>query len=213
MFSRAEPTPQKVADFLAGQQGVGFSYPELCCSLRSSPAGYHIDHNRIQVGCGEAVFEAAVSALLNWSMFPASWTRIEPAGAPVVMGQVVAMIARAYGVWCLNGCRIVYLLDETNPVRRLGFAYGTLPEHAECGEERFSIELHGNGQVWYDLRACSKPGHRLPRIAWPIARRLQRRFVRDSQTAMRLAVERAPTPRVPSSERFQTRQFQPTTGP
>jgi len=47
----------------------------------------------------------------------------------------------------------VYVIDETVPVRRFGFAYGTLPAHVEQGEERFSVELHADGAVWYDLRA------------------------------------------------------------
>ena len=33
-------------------------------------------------------------------------------------------------------CRVVYVVDE--PDRR-GFAYGTLPGHAESGEERFVV--------------------------------------------------------------------------
>ncbi|MEO7798036.1 MAG: DUF1990 domain-containing protein, partial [Opitutaceae bacterium] len=95
----------------------------------------------------------------------------------------------------LSGCRVVYVLDEAGPVRRYGFAYGTLEAHVEQGEERFSVELHGDGGVWYDLRAFSRPRFWPVRLAKPLARRLQRRFVRDSQSSMQHAVrEGARTP-------------------
>ena len=71
---------------------------------------------------------------------------------------------------------------------RFGFAYGTLFAHVEQGEERFSVELREDGSVWYDLRAFSKPRYWPVRIAKPIARRLQAKFVRDSQASMRAAV-------------------------
>ena len=47
------------------------------------------------------------------------------------------LLARALGLWVLNACRIVYVIEEDGPLRRFAFAYGTLPEHAESGEERF----------------------------------------------------------------------------
>ena len=69
-------------------------------------------------------------------------------------------------------------------VERFGFAYGTLPGHAERGEERFSVEYHAeNDSVWYDLFAFSRPGP-LARLAYPFARSLQKRFARDSKAAM-----------------------------
>ena len=40
----------------------------------------------------------------------------------------------------MNAGRVVYLVDEDGPVPRFGFAYGTLPGHAESGEERFLVE-------------------------------------------------------------------------
>jgi len=30
--------------------------------------------------------------------------------------------------------------NEEEPIQRYGFAYGTLPDHAETGEERFLVE-------------------------------------------------------------------------
>ena len=176
--------------FLARQEGEPFSYAEVGASRdnASAPSGYNIDHNRVRLGQGGAAYAAACAALKAWVMFPAPWTTILPVAAPIHEGVVVAMQARAFGVWWLNACRIVYVIDETAPVQRFGFAYGTLLAHAERGEERFSVELHADGAVWYDLRALSQPRYWPARLAKPLARRLQRRFVRDSQTAMQRAV-------------------------
>jgi uncharacterized protein (UPF0548 family) len=172
-----------------------FSYLEVGASRHDAerPRGYTLDHNRIQLGEGVAAFEAACAALRAWRMFPSPWTRISPVNAPLRVGEIVVMQARALGLWWMNGAEIVYVIDErgeaTNAiVRRFGFAYGTLRAHVEEGEERFSVELHGDGRVWYDLRAFSRPRYWPVRIGKRIARRLQARFVRESQAAMRAAV-------------------------
>lgn len=182
------PSAGVIGDFLAAQRDVPFSYAELGASRYGEPFGYSIDHNRVRLGAGEAVFAAACGALRGWRMFPPGWTFITSAEAAIAEGSVVAMCARAVGVWWLNACRIVHVIDEAGPVRRFGFAYGTLPAHVEQGEEQFSVELLGDGTVWYDLRAFSRPRYWPVRLGKPLARRLQRRFVRDSQAALRAAV-------------------------
>ena len=54
----------------------------------------------------------------------------------------------------MNACRIVYVIDEQGSSERYGFAYGTLPDHMERGEERFTVEFDTDDQtVWYDLYA------------------------------------------------------------
>src|SRR5216683_698739 len=68
-------------------------------------------------------------------------------------GRVVAILARSIGLWWLNACRIVYVVDK---VDKFGFAYGTLPDHAGSGEERWLVEWdQDEGSVWYDIRAFS----------------------------------------------------------
>ena len=77
---------------------------------------------------------------------------------------------------------VVYVVDES---RRFGFAYGTLPDHVECGEERFLIEWQLDDSVWYDIFAFSRPQHPLVRLSKPLARRLQKQFARDSLSKIR----------------------------
>ena len=106
--------------------------------------------------------------------------------APIRAGSVVAVVIRHFGFWSLNCCRIIYVLDEEEgSVRRFGFAYGTLPEHAESGEEQFLIEWDRDSErVEYSILSFSRPGSIATYLAYPLARRLQKKFVRDSLAAM-----------------------------
>jgi uncharacterized protein (UPF0548 family) len=189
-WSWREPTREAVMAFLARQTGAPWGYRDVGATADNTraPAGYTLDHNRAKLGEGTAAFDAACAALRAWRMFPAPWTRIGPAGAPIRVGETLAMQAHALGFWWMNACRIVYVIDELAPVRRFGFAYGTLSAHVEEGEERFSVELLADGSVWYDLRAFSRPRYWPVRLAKPLARRLQWRFVRESQAALQRAV-------------------------
>jgi uncharacterized protein (UPF0548 family) len=175
------PSPAAVSDFLRRQEGEDFSYPDRGASQKGFPAGFDVDHNEVLLGRGRAVFEAARAALREWKMFPSGWTRVEPPGAPIREGGAVAVLFRVFGLWWLNASRIVYILDEE---RCFGFAYGTLPAHIESGEELFRVEWRADGTVWYDIRGFSRPRLWMVRLGYPVARWLQRRFVRESKAAM-----------------------------
>ena len=93
--------------------------------------------------------------------------------------------AKTFGFWSLNAARIVYVIDEKqNQTARFGFAYGTLPDHVERGEERFTVEWEKDNSVWYDIYAFSRPQHPLVKLGFPLARRLQKQFVKDSLALM-----------------------------
>ena len=194
MFLFNEPSAQRIARFLDAQRDAPFSYDEVGASREGAkaPVGYSVDYNRARLGRGRSTFERAVAALYSWKMFDVGWARLVPVVAPVEVGTTVAVLARHYGFHSLNPCRISYTIeeDEGDLVRR-GFAYGTLPEHGERGEERFTVEWRSeDGSVFYDLYALSRPNHLLAWLGYPLARRLQRRFARDSQRAMVRATER-----------------------
>ena len=181
-----KPTEQVIRQFLEQQSNHGFSYPEVGFSKRNAVVnGYDNDLNRVQLGTGPKAFEAACEAIRTWKMFPGGWAQIEPAGAPIQKGVTLAMTVHLFGLYWLNACRIVYTLEEE---RRFGFAYGTLPSHIECGEELFSVEWLEDDTVWYVLKAFSHPRLWIVKMGYPVARRLQRRFVRESQAAMKGAV-------------------------
>lgn len=188
MFSLTRPTATQIAEFLATQADAPFSYAETGATRGAPPARYTVDHNRVRLGAGADVFHRAAAALRHWRMLSLGWASVHPPEAEIVEGSTVALVARHYGFWSLNACRIVYVIDEAdevNSIRRFGFAYGTLPEHGALGEERFTVEWRrADDGVWYDLYAVSRPGHPLARLGYPLARALQRRFARASKRAM-----------------------------
>jgi uncharacterized protein (UPF0548 family) len=150
-----------------------------------------VTHHRLYLGDGDATFARARDAIQRWAMFDPSWITVVPAAAPIRVDTTVALVVRYLGVWSLNACRIVYVVDERDTVERFGFAYGTVPAHGVQGEERFLVEWnHTDDAVTYDLRAVSRPGSLLARLGGPLVRRLQRQFARDSRRAMLWAVQR-----------------------
>lgn len=157
------------------------------------PAGYVVVHARVKLGEGENVFARGKAALKRWEHFRLGWVETSPQDAPIAEGQMVAVLARSAGLWWLDGCRIVAVVDEDLPVKRFGLAYGTLPDHAGSGEERFLIELDRHeGNVWYDILAISRPWHPLARLGYPWTRHVQKRFRLESTAAMCRAIGAAP---------------------
>jgi uncharacterized protein (UPF0548 family) len=190
MFLLHEPSDATIGTFLRRQEGQTFSYPEVGASREQAPRHYTVDHNRVLLGRGEESFAKAAAAIRTWQMFNLGWCRVHPPNAPIEVGVTVAISINHYSFWSLNACRIVYLMEEHGAVLRYGFAYGTLPEHGETGEERFSVEWdRENGSVTYDLYAFSRPQHLLARLGYPLSRRLQKRFARESKMAMLKAVK------------------------
>jgi len=190
MITLRKPSAETVRAFLASQSRLDFTYPEVGATATTPPGGYAVDHTRIRLGEGEAVFAAAQAALGRWEQFNLGWVQAWSPDDSIRAGGLVGVTGRAVGLWWLNACRVVYVVDERDgPVTRFGFAYGTLPEHAESGEERFLIEWdRAGGGVWYDILAFSRPRQFLARLGHPWVRRLQKRFGRDSAKAMARAV-------------------------
>src|SRR5438067_5733618 len=189
MLLLRKPSPSVLDEFRSKQATLDFTYPAVGATAATPPSGYVVDRTRIRLGDGEDVFRAAGSALGRWDQFRLGWVEACPADAPLRVGEVVAVVARMLGVWWVNACRVVYVVDEDGPVSRFGFAYGTLPGHAESGEERFLVEWdRADDAVWYDILAFSRPRHPLARLGYPLTHRTQQRFARDSAAAMLRAV-------------------------
>ena len=198
MLSLRKPSPESLHRVLSEQAKLDFSYSPVGATAHTPPAGYVVDRTRIEVGAGESVFLAANAALQRWEHFRLGWVEPWPPETPIQSGEVVAIMAWTAGLWTLNCCRIVYVVDVSGPIRKFGFAYGTLPGHVESGEELFLIEWDQNtNSVWYDIVAFSKPNHFLTRLGYPLVRRTQKRFGRNSAAAMFRAVNSAfPLPEI-----------------
>ncbi|MBA4016507.1 MAG: DUF1990 domain-containing protein [Pirellula sp.] len=184
MFLLRQPTAPVINRFLQSQARLDFTYLEVGATATNSPEKFVVDHTRIRLGSGEELFRSAKRAVEGWRQFDLGWLHAYPADTPIRAGEVVAVVARTGGVWSVNAARIVYVLDEP---RRFGFAYGTLPGHVERGEERFLVERLEDDSVWYDIKAFSQPMHILTKLGYPLVRRLQKRFGRESAAAMQRA--------------------------
>jgi uncharacterized protein (UPF0548 family) len=188
MFCLSKLSRQSIIDFISAQSNQSFSYPEVGSSRQQAPLGYTIDHNRINLGHGSNTFERAKLAIRQWKMFDMSWVSLCWPETPIEPGTTVAVLVSHLGFWSLNASRIVYVIQEQGRIEKYGFAYGTLADHAEIGEERFTAEFNQDDQtVWFDLYAFSRP-RSATRLAYPFSRILQKRFARDSKAAMYRAV-------------------------
>jgi uncharacterized protein (UPF0548 family) len=183
-----KPSTETIHRFLARQAERSFSFADAGCTRGDPPARYFVDRNSVLLGEGSAVFAAACQALCRWEMFRLGWVELYASADSVSVGDAVAVLIRACGMWWLNAARIVYVEERDAADRQFGFAYGTLQEHAEVGEERFWIRRDEQDRVWYDIVAASRPARWYGWAGLPLVRRLQRRFAVDSQQAMVRAV-------------------------
>lgn len=185
MYSLGRPTDHQIRIFLSQQEGAAFSYAEVGATRETPPPGYTVDRYRIKLGHGEKTFQAARAAVSRWAMFQIPWIQLCWPDFPLRKETTVAVLVRCFNLWILNAARIVYLIDERGAIQRFGFAYGTLPTHAEQGEERFTVEwLRSDNSVWYGILAFSRPNRLLSCLAYPYVRHLQKRFGHASLQAM-----------------------------
>jgi uncharacterized protein (UPF0548 family) len=187
MFFSSKPDRNTIDAFIAAQQNQKLSYAEIGRTRQEAPKGFTADRNRIKLGQGKDTFERAKRAVQLWKMFDMSWLDLCWPDTPIEPGATVAVAVSHLGFWPVNACRVVYVIEEHGSLERYGFAYGTLPDHGEIGEERFTVEFnHEDESVWYDLYAVSRPTT-LARLAYPFTRTLQKRFAQDSKAAMQNA--------------------------
>lgn len=181
MFLLRRPSARAIDAFLESSRALPLSYEPIGLA-RNEAAGFHHDRCDAIVGQGRDAFERASAAIAGWKQFDLGWIEVYPPRPPLAPGTVVAVLARHVGFWSLNGCRIVYTIEADN---QFGFAYGTLTNHAESGEEIFQVALHPQtGSVSYQILVTSRPHASMARLGAPIARRLQARFRRESAAAM-----------------------------
>src|SRR5438045_1439131 len=110
MLLLRKPSAERLQEFLASQAKLNFTYSAVGATATVPPAGYVVDRTRIKLGEGTTVFAAAKGALERWEHFRRGWVEAWPPDTPFKVGQVVAVIARLFGLWWLNACRIVYVV-------------------------------------------------------------------------------------------------------
>ncbi len=198
MYSLTRPTTTQVQQYLEQQSKQPFSCPDAGASAQIwSNSDHHldrhyiIDHNRVLLGSGAKIFEQAKAAVSRWEMFGLDWVELMWPETPIQVGSTVGIMVQQLGIWSLNPCRIIYILEENGSTEKFGLAVGTLPDHGLCGEERFVVEwCRSNDTVWYDLLAFSRPHQWLTILGYWYVRRLQKRFGAGSLQAMERAVSK-----------------------
>jgi uncharacterized protein (UPF0548 family) len=183
VFFFTRPTADDIERFLHESSRLPLSYDPVGLVNRPG-SSFDVDEAVTPLGSGFETFERAKAALSRWAHFELGWVEVFPPRASIEPGSVVAVLIRHFGLWSLNGCRVVYSVDNATGTE-FGFAYGTLTNHAESGEEVFKVVLRqDSGEVVYVIRAASKPRAVLARLGYPAVRSLQARFRTDSARVM-----------------------------
>jgi uncharacterized protein (UPF0548 family) len=196
MFLPARPSQLVVDRFLRDSEKLPLSYDPAGIAMSGSHRGDR-DEEVITIGSGREDFELARRALISWRHYDMNWVTLYSRGAVASVGNVVAVLIRHLGFWSLNGCRVLYTVgSNSDDTQQYGFAYGTLTNHAEGGEELFEVFIEpSTGQVMYRIKAISWPRATLARVGYPIVRLLQARFRRDSAAALQRAIRHGRVPR------------------
>lgn len=149
--------------------GKPLTYTEIGATAGPMPANYHHLLKSAVIGRGRDRFEQAAAEGMRWGMLRGAGLRVE-ATAPVA--EVGAEVLVHLGP-VVAPCRVVYVVDE--PDRR-GFAYGTLPGHAECGEELFLVRYDPATQdVHAEVKAFSRHATWWSRLGSPLTSLVQQR--------------------------------------
>jgi len=185
MFLMRRPSMADITRFLDASRALPLSYAPTGI-VKEKPDTGRFDQQVVRVGHGRADFERSRAALMGFKQFEMGLVETFPRDARAEPGTVVAVLIRHLGFWSLTGARVLYQVGGNNGEAAFGFAYGTLTNRAESGEELFEVFIdRESGDVKYRIRAVSWPQTPLAWIGQPIARVLQARFRRDSAAAMK----------------------------
>lgn len=149
--------------------GKPLTYTEIGATAGPMPAGYHHLQKSALIGRGRERFEQAAAEGMRWGMLRGAGLRVEASAPVAAVGADVLVHLGPVAA----PCRVVYLVDE--PGRR-GFAYGTLPGHAERGEELFLVRYDPATQdVYAEVRAFSRHATWWSRLGSPVTSLVQQR--------------------------------------
>jgi uncharacterized protein (UPF0548 family) len=144
------------------------TYAEVGATAGPLPAGYHHMQRSAVIGRGRRRFDEAAAAGMRWGMLRGAGIRVEATTDVAAVGsEVIVHLGPVRAP-----CRVVYIIDEPD---RCGFAYGTLPGHAESGEELFLVRFDpATDDVFAEVAAFSRHGTWWSRLASPVTSLIQR---------------------------------------
>jgi len=153
---------------LSDLAGLPLTYTEIGATAGALPAGYHHVRKSAVIGRGLRRFEEAAAAGMRWGMLRGAGIKVTATTEVAAVGsEVIVHLGPVQAP-----CRVVYVVDE--PDRR-GFAYGTLPGHAESGEELFLVRYDpATENVIAEVTAFSRHATWWSRLASPVTSLVQR---------------------------------------
>jgi uncharacterized protein (UPF0548 family) len=154
------------------------TYSEVGATAGPLPTGYHHIQKSAVIGRGRLLFEEAAAAGMRWGMLRGAGLRVEATSEVAAVGsEVIVHLGPVRAP-----CRVVYVVDEAD---RRGFAYGTLPGHAESGEESFMVRYDSaTDEVFAEVRAFSRHATWWSKAAAPVTSVLQRVVTQRYLTAL-----------------------------
>lgn len=154
----------KLSDLAA----LPLTYPEVGATAGVLPGGYHHVQKSAVIGSGRARFAEAADKGMRWGMLRGAGVRVEATTEVAEVGSEVIVHLGPVAA----PCRVVYTVEETD---RRGFAYGTLPGHAESGEELFLVRYDpATDEVHAEVTAFSRHATWWSRLASPVTSLIQR---------------------------------------
>ncbi|MFI9359745.1 DUF1990 family protein [Kitasatospora sp. NPDC053057] len=145
------------------------TYPEVGATRRGRlPDGYAHLRRRVHLGRGPEVLERAGRYVLGWGSQLGTGFAVYPGGPARDGATVMLRLSLPGSRWprLVIPCRVVWTVAEPD---RIGFAYGTLPGHPECGEESFLVSMDAEGEVWFEVAAFSRLSAWYARLGRPVA--------------------------------------------
>jgi uncharacterized protein (UPF0548 family) len=153
---------------LSDLSALPLTYSEVGATAGDLPDGYHHIKKSAVIGRGRRRYEEAAAAGMRWGMLRGAGLRVEATSDIATVGaDVIVHLGPVQAP-----CRVVYVVDEAD---RRGFAYGTLPGHAESGEERFVVRYDpATDQVFAEVVAFSRHATWWSRLGSPVTSVAQR---------------------------------------
>ncbi|HET9897390.1 MAG TPA: DUF1990 domain-containing protein [Streptosporangiaceae bacterium] len=192
MFSLVRPSAEALAGLVLGQAACDLTYAEIGATADTMPPGYR--HDRWQIDLGrfdDDTFRRLATALRHWQPHRGAGFTVAPGGpvhADMTFALVVPLVIPLPVAYATAAGRVIYVTDQTESY---GFAYGTLPEHPEQGEEAFCLAREGSRLV-FTVTAFSRPRHPIARLGGPVTRAVQVHANRSYLRSMRSIVSIGP---------------------
>ena len=163
----------EIARLLEQAQGEDPTYDHVGSTLHPERWPQRAPYQRTStLGHGDEDFAQAGERLRGWAPQRNLNAPVHPADAPIEVGTTLLVELRKGPLTVVVPNRIVEVVDD--PGRRFGFAYGTLPGHAERGEESFVIELGDAGEVTGTVTVDAAPSLAAAKLAMPVVAVIQR---------------------------------------